>query len=94
MEVSLYRVAPLYGAAANVAGVPDAMTAVGFAALLRRHQDSREAVEHIRVSAAGCGFGVAVFTSEHSQARSDATARRLIHRALASESDLRLWRIV
>jgi len=94
MEVSLYRVAPPRGAAANISGGPGVMTAVGFAALLRRHLDSRDAVEHIRVSAAGCGFGVAVFTSEHSQARSDDTARRLIHRALASEPDLRLWRIV
>jgi hypothetical protein len=94
MEMSLYRVAPLDGPAVGIPDGSGAITAAWFAALLRRHQDSRDAVEHVRVNAAGHGFGVAVFTNEHGQARSDTAARRLIHRALASEPDLRLWRIV
>jgi hypothetical protein len=80
MEQSLYRIVPLSG--------PADLAVTEFTAVLNGH--NADAIEHVRVRPALDGLYTVAFTRADSQDGSDAAARYLINRALASDPRLRL----
>jgi hypothetical protein len=84
MQLSLYRIVPLSG--------PAVLDLTEFTVALNEHHV--DAIEHVRLRPALDGLYIAVFTRADSQDGSDAAARCLINRALASDPRLHLWRIV